>query len=71
MDCSRRDFLFAGVGAGAILAADSAFGGVSQSAERKLNGFAPLDVKRITVKVGAKQPFRRTIRTTSPLHRGS
>ena len=58
MDCSRRDFLFAGVGAGAILAADSAFGGVSPSSERKLKGFAPLDVKRITVKVGAKQPFK-------------
>lgn len=58
MNCSRRDFLSAGVGAGAMLAADAIFGGALPPAERKLKGFAPLDVKRVAIKIGAKSPFK-------------
>ncbi len=58
MDLSRRDFLFAGVGAGAMMAAHSAFGGSLPARERRLKRFAPLDVKRVSVKVGASRPFK-------------
>lgn len=59
MDCSRRDFLFAGVSAGVVgMAGNVACGGECASAERKLKGFAPLDVKRVAIKVGAKRPFK-------------
>ena len=59
MDCSRRDFLFAGVSAGvAGMACNAAFGGEVAHSVRKLKGFAPLDVKKISVRVGAERPFR-------------
>lgn len=58
MNCSRRDFLSAGVGVGAMLAADAIFGGALPPAERKLKGFAPLNVKRVAIKIGAKRPFK-------------
>ena len=41
-----------------MLAADSAFGEALPPKEHRLKGFAPLDVKRIEIKVGAKCPFK-------------
>jgi len=59
MDCGRRDFLFAGVSAGVVgMAGNVAYGGECAPADRKLKGFAPLDVKKISIKIGAKRPFK-------------
>ncbi len=62
MECSRREFLLAGVGAGFALAADSVFGAAPQQPRPKsvgrLKGYAPLGVKRVSVKVGAERPFK-------------
>ena len=59
MDCRRRDFIFAGVSAGVVgMAGNVAYGGECAPVARKLKGFAPLDVKKIAVKVGAERPFK-------------
>ena len=58
MNCSRSEFVFGGISAGVMAVANVALGGERAAGGRKLKGFAPLDVKRIAVKVGAKRPFK-------------
>ena len=58
MNCNRREFVFGGIGASVMLATDLAFGGELPPKGRKLKGFAPLAVKKISIKVGAKRPFK-------------
>lgn len=53
MNFSRRDFIVAGASAGMMAAGNAAFGEVLGPEVRKLKGFAPLNVKRIFVEVGA------------------
>jgi hypothetical protein len=58
MNFSRRDFIVAGASAGMMAAGNAAFGEVLGPEVRKLKGFAPLNVKRIFVEVGAERPFK-------------
>ncbi len=58
MNCSRHEFILGGICAGGVLAASAAFGVSSQGEDRKLKGFAPLDVRKVSVKVGAERPFK-------------
>ena len=65
MDLDRRDFLRAGIGVGLATMGRAAFAAAgeapdvcSKAAARRLKGFAPLDVKRISVNVGAARPFK-------------
>ena len=62
MNFSRRDFIVAGASAGMMAAGNAAFGEVLGPEVRKLKGFAPLNVKRIFVEVGAEAGSIRQIK---------